>query len=39
MRSERERIAAVVAYFEALLPRMRHAVRARQKAGGNGHAM
>jgi len=39
MRSERERIAAVVAYFTALLPRMRHAVRAQQKAGGNGHAM
>lgn len=39
MRSERERIAAVVAYFQALLPRMRRAVRARQKAGGNGHAL
>jgi len=39
MRSERERIAAVVKYYEALLPRMRRAVKARQKAGGNGHAM
>jgi len=39
MRSERERIAAVVAYFGALLPRMRLAVKARKKAGGNGHAM
>jgi Lon protease-like protein len=39
MRSEKERIAAVVKYFEALLPRMRRAVKARQKAGGNGHAM
>jgi len=39
MRSERERIVAVVAYFQALLPRMRRAVKARQKAGGNGHAM
>jgi Lon protease-like protein len=39
MRSERERIAAVVRYYRALLPRMRRAVKARQKAGGNGHAM
>jgi len=39
MRSERERIAAVVAYFQALLPRLRRAVKARQKAGGNGHAL
>jgi len=39
MRSEQERIAAVVAYFQALLPRMRRAVKARQKAGGNGHAI
>jgi Lon protease-like protein len=39
MRSERERIAAVVKYYEALLPRMRRAVKARQKAGGNGHAL
>jgi Lon protease-like protein len=39
MRSERERIAAIVAYFKALLPRMRRAVKARQKAGGNGHAL
>ena len=39
MRSERERIAAIVAYFAALLPRMRRAVRVQQKAGGNGHAM
>jgi Lon protease-like protein len=39
MRSERERVAAVVAYFRALLPRMRRAVKAQQKAGGNGHAL
>ena len=39
MRSERERIAAVVKYYEALLPRMRRAVKARKKAGGNGHAL
>jgi hypothetical protein len=28
-----------VKYYEALLPRMQRAVKARQKAGGNGHAM
>ena len=39
MRSERERIAAVVTYYQALLPRMRRAVKARKKAGGNGHAV
>ncbi len=39
MRSERERIAAVVTYYQALLPRMRRAVKARKKAGGNGHGM
>ncbi|HVP53164.1 MAG TPA: LON peptidase substrate-binding domain-containing protein [Terriglobales bacterium] len=39
MRSERERIGAVVKYYEALLPRMRRAVKARKKAGGNGHAI
>jgi len=39
MRSERERIAAIVAYFKALLPRMRRVMKARQKAGGNGHAI
>ncbi|HUK26613.1 MAG TPA: LON peptidase substrate-binding domain-containing protein [Terriglobales bacterium] len=37
MKSEAERIPAVVSYFEAILPGLRHAVRARQKAGGNGH--
>ena len=39
IRSEGERIAAVVKYYTALLPRMRRAVKARQKAGGNGHAL
>ena len=39
MRSEGERIDAIVSYYTALLPRMRRAVKARRKAGGNGHAM
>jgi Lon protease-like protein len=39
MRSEPERIAAIVKYYQLLLPRMRRAVKARRKAGGNGHGM
>jgi Lon protease-like protein len=38
MRSESERIQAVGAYFESILPNLRRAARAREKAGGNGHA-
>ena len=38
MRSESQRIQAVVAYLESILPNLRRAARARQKAGGNGHA-
>jgi Lon protease-like protein len=37
MRSEGERIHAVAAYLENILPKLRHAARAREKAGGNGH--
>lgn len=37
-RSESERIQAVAAYLEGILPNLRRAARARQKAGGNGHA-
>lgn len=39
MRSESQRLAAVIEYYDALLPKMRRAVKARQKAGGNGHAI
>jgi len=38
MKSEAERVQAVVSYFEAILPNLRRAVQIRQKAGGNGHA-
>jgi len=38
MRSESERIQAVAAYLEGILPNLRRAARAREKAGGNGHA-
>ena len=37
MRSEGQRIQAVTAYLETILPKLRHAARARQTAGGNGH--
>jgi Lon protease-like protein len=37
MKSEAERVQAVVSYFEAILPNLRRTVRVRQKAGGNGH--
>ena len=38
MRSESERLQSVAAYLEGILPNLRRAARARQKAGGNGHA-
>ena len=38
-RSEEERIRSVAAYLENILPQLRRAARAREKAGGNGHAL
>jgi Lon protease-like protein len=38
LRSEAQRIQSVITYFEGILPNLRRAVTARQKAGGNGHA-
>lgn len=37
MRSEAQRIQAVGAYLETILPQLKRAARARQTAGGNGH--
>jgi Lon protease-like protein len=37
MKSELERMQAVVSYFEAILPSLRRTVYLRQKAAGNGH--
>ncbi len=37
MRSEADRIEAVVAYLGDLLPKLKRAAQAREKAGGNGH--
>jgi Lon protease-like protein len=38
MRSESGRIQAVASYLESILPNLRRGSRAREKAGGNGHA-
>ena len=38
MKSEPERLQAVISFFEALLPTMRRTMHVRRKAGGNGHA-
>jgi Lon protease-like protein len=38
MRSESERIPALASYLEGILPNLRRATRAREKAGGNGHS-
>jgi len=37
MKSEAERMQAVISYFETILPNLRRTVHVRQKAGGNGH--
>lgn len=38
LRSESERMIGLIEYYEAILPNLRRAVKARHKAGGNGHA-
>lgn len=37
IRSEHERIQTLAAYLESILPGLRRAARAREKAGGDGH--
>lgn len=39
MRSEPERLTALVGYYKALVPRLRRALKGRTKAGGNGHVV
>jgi len=36
-KSEAERLQAIIAYFEAILPKLQRAVTVRRRAGGNGH--
>lgn len=38
LRSEQERVATMIEYYRAILPRLERAVRTRKKAGGNGHS-
>ena len=38
MKSESERLQAIISFFETILPTMRRTVNVRRKAGGNGHA-
>ena len=38
MKSESERLQAIISFFEDILPAMRRTVHVRRKAGGNGHA-
>jgi Lon protease-like protein len=37
MKSEAERVQAIISYFETILPNLRRSVQVRQRAGGNGH--
>ena len=38
MKSEPERLRAIISFFEGILPAMRRTMHARRKAAGNGHA-
>ena len=38
MKSEGERLRAIISFFETILPNMRRTMHVRRKAGGNGHA-
>jgi len=38
IRSEPERLRAIISFFETILPSMRRTLHVRRKAGGNGHA-
>jgi Lon protease-like protein len=39
MKSEPERLQAVITFFENILPNVRRTLHVRRKAGGNGHAV
>jgi len=39
IRSEGQRIREVAGYLEGILPRLQHAARAKERAGGNGHVL
>jgi Lon protease-like protein len=37
MKSEAQRVQAIISYFGAILPNLRRSVQVRRRAGGNGH--
>jgi hypothetical protein len=37
LRSEPERLSSFISYLETIIPNLRRAASAREKAGGNGH--
>jgi len=37
LRSEPERVSLLISYFETIIPNLRRAASARERAGGNGH--
>jgi uncharacterized protein len=37
LRSEAERVSLLISYLETVIPNLRRAASAREKAGGNGH--
>ena len=39
LRSEPERISLLISYLETILPNLRRAATARERAGGNGHVL
>jgi len=39
LRSEPERLSLLISYFETIIPNLQRAARARERAGGNGHAL
>jgi len=39
MRSEEQRVTAMIEYYNALIPQLRRTIKVREKAKGNGHAM
>lgn len=39
MRSESERISALIEFYRQVLPKLERAARVREKAGGNGHVL
>lgn len=39
MRAEQERLAALIEFYQQVLPKLKRAAKVREKAGGNGHVL